>query len=403
MRLCDQMRVAYLLAVFPSITEGFALREIQALQKLGIDIDVLAAQADPRLDDSSGVTIHYRPARVSWASLLSITKMIVFRPLCFMRLLLIALKLLFVSPTESLSLLANIHTVCDFALYLDDNNIKHFHAYFLSWPSLVTLGVKAMSDITISVSAHSRDIYVEAGDIERKIHSAEFVTVCTKTGIEFIKTQVPQFLHHKLLLSYHGLDLGDVSSCQAKSDSFEIVAVGRLVPKKGFLVLLEAFEKIHRLYPDVTLKIIGSGNLYSQILQRLKASQLEESVSLMGWLDHDGVMEVISRASLMVVPSVKTEDGDMDGIPNVILEAFSLMTPVIASDIKPICEVIEHGVNGFLFKTGDSNDLIEKIEELYKSGSLRNGIAKSAKEVLVNDFNIDTNVINKMKLFKQCL
>ena len=191
MRLCDLMRIAYLLAVFPSLTESFALREIKALQRSGIDIDVLATKKDVDLDSNYDVKIHYRPARASWRSLFSILKMGVLRPLRFMRLLGLALKCLLVSPAEFMSLSVNIHTICDFALYLEDNNIEHLHAYFLSWPSLIAVGIKIMSGVTISASAHSRDIYVEAGNINCKLQEVEFVTVCTEAGIESIKKQVP--------------------------------------------------------------------------------------------------------------------------------------------------------------------------------------------------------------------
>lgn len=397
----DPMRIAYLLANFPSLTESFALREIKALQRAGIDIDVLAAQKAPCQNCNYQVPIHYRPLRVSWKSLICIIKIGLLRPVRFTRLLIFAFRLLFVNSADFFSLMANIHAICSYSLYLQKKNIKHLHAYFFSWPLLIAIGIKIVSGVRISASAHSRDIYVEAGDVNYKIRAAEFVTVCTMTGIENLKTQVPKSLHPKLVLSYHGLDLNDVQPCRVKSDSFEIVAVGRLVPKKGFFVLLDAFKLIHKCYPDITLKIIGSGKLDCQITQYLKEHQLESSVSLTGWQDHDRVMDALSKASLLVSSSIKADDGDMDGIPNVILEAFSTMTPVIASDIEPVCEVIDHGINGYLFKAGDSNDLAEKIKDLYESNSKRDRLRLNAMDVLVWDFNIDKNVVDKIKLFEQ--
>lgn len=398
----DLMRIAYLLANFPSVTESFTLREIKSLQRSGIDIDVLAAKKGTCFNSSYEVTAHYRPARVSWPSILSGIKLCVLRPIRFTKLMMYALRLLFVSPLEFLSLLANIHTVYDYTLYLEKHNIKHLHAYFLSWPSLVAVGIKIISDLTISLSAHSRDIYVEGGDIAGKVRAAEFVTVCTKAGIEMLKTSVAKSLHSKLLLSYHGLDLNDIPACHTKPGGFEIVAAGRLVPKKGYYVLLSAFAKIRKRCPNITLKIIGGGKLHSQICRYLKDNQLKDSVFLMGWQDHDCVMDAISKAGLLVVSSIKAEDGDIDGIPNVILEAFSTMTPVVASELNSMSEAIVHGVNGYLFKAGDSDDLAEKIEELYNSDSLRNRLTVHAREVLVKKFNIDMNMIDKIKLFKKC-
>lgn len=395
------MHLAYILAEFPSITEYFALREINALQDSGVKVDVLAAKKDIRASIGGGISIHYRPHRASVRAFFSILRILFLRPLRFIRLLIYALRLLLIKPSEFLLLIANLHTVCDFVLYLEASHIKHLHAFFLSWPSLIAVAVKMVSDVKISMSAHSRDIYVEAGDITRKLHEAEFVTVCTKKGIDTIKSQVPMALHEKLFLSYHGIRIYKSKPSEKKIEDFEIIAVGRLVPKKGFFVLIDALAKLNKIYPKMSMKIIGSGYLHSKLSLYIKKLGLENNVLMMGWQNHESTIKAIGKASILVMPSIRADDGDVDGIPNVILEAFLVKTPVVASNIESICEAIRHADNGLLFESGNSDDLVERIVRLYRSSKLREEICFNAERALICDFDIEKNITEKLLLFER--
>lgn len=127
--------------------------------------------------------------------------------------------------------------------------------------------------------------------------------------------------------------------------------VGRLSPEKGLDTLLEGWGKL----PDVPLKIVGSGPLDKWIWESIKRFGLEQ-VEMYGFLSKEEVLDCMSRASFVIVPSRWYEC-----FPRVILEAYALGVPVIASDLGSMTELVRDKETGLLFRVGDPEDLAHKI------------------------------------------
>jgi colanic acid/amylovoran biosynthesis glycosyltransferase len=400
------MKIAYILTTFPCRSETFAASEIQNLRKLGFDITVFAAAGQyPNFSSPPDSAVKYRPPLFSMRSFFSVVYLLFRHPLWNIKLSRLLLKLILLNPQEAKVAAANIHTIAFFARVIDKKSISHIHAYFLNWPCCITMALAAVTGRTFSIAAHARDLFVERGEIKLKASHARFIVTCTQYGMDYLKRRLPESLHNKLHLNYHGIDIkhsnfGD-SRKTGNSDGYRLAAVGRLVPKKGFDYLIKAFSFVHLSFPNCTLSIAGDGSEYGKLSALVCKMNLETSVKFLGWLDHDSTMQLIRSSTILVVPSIIAADGDRDGIPNVIIEAFVNGTPVVAGRLPATAEAIEHCQNGLLADSCDETELADAIENLLSDKDLRSQLSQKAYETAVNRFDAAKNAGCLAKLFME--
>ena len=400
------MRVGYILTTFPCRTETFAAREMEGMAASGLGITVFAAAGEQHIHTCvEAPDVLYRPSRFSAEALLSTGYLLGRYPLALGRLLCLALKLMAECPREAVSLIGNIHTVAFFAKHFDTRAISHVHAYFLSWPSVIGLALSVATDRPFSISAHARDIFVERGATELKISRAEFVTVCTKQGVKYLQGNLPAKYHNKLYLNYHGIKTALASrvrcerSVSESGDGETVIAVGRLIRKKGFEDLLRAFALVSRKRPGCRLVIVGDGPEHEQLEELTEQLGVDDRVELLGWRSSEKTLLLIRQATVLVAPSLIADDGDRDGLPNVILEAFACGTPVIAARLDSISEAVEHRRTSLLVKPGDIKELASAIDELLNDERLQDRLSQEASETVMERFNLEKNTKRLIRLF----
>ena len=124
-----------------------------------------------------------------------------------------------------------------------------------------------------------------------------------------------------------------------------MLAVGRLVAKKGFDVLVEAAARVERPF---RLRIVGEGPEREALERRISSAGLGGRIELCGPRTHAELPGEYASADLVVVPSVVDPTGDRDGLPNVVLEAMACARPVVASDVAAIATAVTPGETGLL-------------------------------------------------------
>jgi len=400
------MKITYILTTYPCPSETFIHREITQLERQGIEITIFAAggKATESLPGQDA-TVYYRPSFLSLSAIGVIMHIVLWHPVRVAKTVILAVRLLFVCPNEAAIIFFNFHTICFFANKIEKLSIEHLHACFLSWPACIALGVSTLTKLPISIAAHARDIFVEAGAVNLKAEKARFITCCTKQGLECLQNSTDAKYHNKLILNYHGIEFNqspvNLNNCGKKSEF--IIAVGRLVEKKGFCYLIEAFSKVVQNCPGISLLIAGDGPMKKELETMSQRCDLAGRVYLSGWLDYDRIIKLIAQAKILVVPSIINADGDRDGIPNVMLEAFSVGTPVIASDLAGIAEAVINEKTGLLVKPGNIKQLSAAIERLLKDETIAAFLADNAKVKLADSFNIENNCRTLANLFEKDL
>jgi glycosyltransferase involved in cell wall biosynthesis len=164
--------------------------------------------------------------------------------------------------------------------------------------------------------------------------------------------------------------------CSDVSKQDYVVYSGRLSVEKGLLTLFHAWRQL----PQIPLKVIGDGPLRAELEAVVRQYHLP--IQLLGYLPPLEAQKIVAAAKLQVVPSQWFE-----GMPLVVLEAWSLGTTVLASRIGGLGEMISDGVDGVLFKPGNSADLASQVQLLMSDSELRARLARAARDAVETRFS----------------
>ncbi len=169
-----------------------------------------------------------------------------------------------------------------------------------------------------------------------------------------------------------------------------IGGLGRMVYKKGFGLLLEAFARVHAARPETKLLLGGEGPLLPELRNQAAALNLSGSVRFTGRIPWDQAPTFLASLDLFVLPSIRDQAGNLDGLPNVLLEAMASGTPVVASDIGGVRLAVEDQASGMIFPAGDAAALATCLVEMANQPGLRARIAVYARQQIEDRLNWQT-------------
>ena len=249
--------------------------------------------------------------------------------------------------------------------------IDGIHAYFAHQPAEVAQHAARMSGVPFGFSVHARDFRKVAPEVlALRANGAACVVACNTDVAQDIRS-----LGAKAHLLPHGVDLQRfTSSAACSTGALRLLAVGRLVEKKGFDFLIAALAGLK--FP-FTLTIVGDGPERERLRQLISLNNLENRVVFFGSATHAERPRMYAEADVVVVPSVQDRSGDRDGLPNVVLEAMASGRAVVASDVGGIASAITDGETGLLVPPGDPVALGGAIRRLSQSKSLREQIGRN--------------------------
>jgi len=158
-----------------------------------------------------------------------------------------------------------------------------------------------------------------------------------------------------------------------------VMAMGRLVYKKGFSYLLRAVPLVLARCPNTCFLIAGEGDLRSELESLAESLGVQDRVLFPGHIPWGQTPRYLARADVFVVPSVLDEAGNLDGLPNVLLESLASGCAVVASEVAGIPEVVQHGRNGLLVPQQDERALADAICVLLTDVELRNRLGSAAR------------------------
>lgn len=262
------------------------------------------------------------------------------------------------------------------------------HAHFIHTPASVADYAARIMGMGWTVSAHAKDIWTSPDwELAGKLARARWAVTCTASGHDHLQTLAadPARVH----LSYHGLNLErfppftDTRPARDGSDPahpVRIVSVGRAVPKKGYDVLLRALallpEGLHWRFTHL------GGGAEREALQRLAADLgIAERTAWQGAVEQSEVLAAYRQSDLFALACRITEDGDRDGLPNVLVEAASQGLACLSTAISGIPELFTAGENGWLTPPDDPQAFAAALAEAITSPALRHtyGAAAAAR------------------------
>jgi glycosyltransferase involved in cell wall biosynthesis len=200
-------------------------------------------------------------------------------------------------------------------------------------------------------------------------------------------------IHNALAIESYGKWYPDLGSRRTEtSDRVVILNVGRLSPEKGQDLLLQAFSLVAGAYPSIQLWFAGTGSRESALQRLAEALGLSERVRFLGYVAD---MPSVYREADVVVQSSLTE-----GLPNVILESLYLQIPTIATAVGGTNEIIDHGISGWLVRSGSVNDLADALRAFLEDPERFAVMAANGKEQIESRFSFAARTQKVTKLYE---
>jgi glycosyltransferase involved in cell wall biosynthesis len=165
-----------------------------------------------------------------------------------------------------------------------------------------------------------------------------------------------------------------------------VFAAGRFVRKKGFEYLIDATRQLVGVEPRLQLVLAGGGDLRTEYESQARASGIGDRVRFVGTLSQNDVARYLAAADVAVVPSAQDEAGNVDGLPNVVLESLASGTPVVASPAGGIGSVVRHDDTGWLVPERDVERMAAGIHALLQDRARGTRLAERARAMVVREF-----------------
>lgn len=287
------------------------------------------------------------------------------------------------------------------ALACRARGIMHLHAHFGTVATTVARLAAALAGIGYSFTAHAKDIfhdYAESQDLPRKMRDAARVVTVSDFNVGYLRDRYGPAAR-SLTRIYNGIDLERFTWRAPRPAGGDILAVGRLVEKKGFHILIEAVRLLRAEGRAVTCRIVGAGEEQANLAAQIAASGLEGAVALVGPRPQGEVIRLLREAGVLACPCVVGHDGNRDGLPTVLLEAMALGTPCVATEVTGIPELVRDGETGLCIPEGDPEALAAALARMLDDEALRQRASRAGRALVEREFDITVSAARLRAVF----
>lgn len=394
-------RVAFVLKGYPRLSETFIAQEIAALERRGLDILIVSLRHPT---DARRHPVHEEiRARVLYLpEYLLVEPLRVLRAWWRMRrdpryrgVRALWMRDLARDPTPSR--VRRFGQALVLAAELP-GGFARLHAHFLHTPASVTRYAARLLDLPWSGSAHAKDIWTTPEWEKReKLADCDWLVTCTSANHAHLAALAPA---GRVDLVYHGLDLARFGApVVARGESrgedpaqpLALLSVGRLVEKKGTDILLQALALLPR---DLHWRLVhvGGGPLKDRLAALARSLGLADRIEWRGAQAQQDVLAAYRAADLFVLASKVAQDGDRDGLPNVLAEAQSQGLACVATTVSGIPELVVSGQTGLLVAPEAPAELARALETLIRDPARRIALGEAGRRRVEEVFRLEPNI-----------
>jgi colanic acid/amylovoran biosynthesis glycosyltransferase len=383
------MRIGYVVKRFPRYSETFVVTEVLAHEAAGWDVEIFSLRPpnDTHFQDLLArvrAPVRYLPSEGTrpvdfWAALQEAGRVV---PGAWA-----ALESARDAPA------GDVYQALLLALEVRRRGIEHLHAHFATVAADVARLAAGLADVPFSFTAHAKDIFhetVRPDDLRRKLEAAAAVVTVSDFNAAYLRATFGAAAA-RVRRVYNGLELDRFPYAEPRARGRRVVAVGRLVEKKGFEVLIEAAALLSARGVDFTVDLIGGGELEQPLQRRVGELGLGGRVRLRGPRPQAEIVRAVSEAAAFAAPCVVGRDGNRDGLPTTLLEAMAVGTPCVSTHVTGIPELVRDGETGLLVPQNDAAALATALERLLEDPALRVSLAARARRRIEEDFDARRN------------
>lgn len=389
---CDRRadRVVYFFSTFPVLSETFLQREVRGLLQAGFPVELVSLWKGE--DSFEGHPVCRFPLVRLLSLLWKLPHLLLRRPAVALDLL---KKAFFSRYSYGLNWQENLLGF-GAAIVLESayrkNPPKEFHAVWGSLPATVAWTLSRLTGVPFSVAAHAYDIFERGGDrwLAEKLAAARWVQTSTDYARRHLLARGAK--DSTLLLVRRSLEPMPPFRCREQLRSpVQIVTVGRLVPKKGLMDQLDIYREFLENGLSFCATIVGSGPLEKELKTAIDNLGLTEQVRLAGGLSFEQVSRIYETSDLFFFTGKIAENGDRDGLPNVIPEAMAHGLIVFSTRVSATAEAIQDRVNGRLLPADRPADWRMAVEELQADPETVRRFSQAGRKWVEREFDARRN------------
>jgi len=397
------MQISYLINQYPKVSHSFIRREILALERQGFIVQRIAQRGwKEHLVDGEDLSergkTHYIVQQGVISILISLLQTLLTSPTRFFNTLCLALNMVRNSDKSLVYHLIYFAEACRMQPWLKSHSSQHLHAHFGTNSAEIAMLAGRLANIPYSFTVHGPEEFdkPQAIGLNTKIDYAKFVVAISSFGRSQLFRWAGYKDWQKIKVVHCGLEYDFYNMpAEAIPERPSIVCVGRICEQKGQLLLIEAAKRLHDANQDFSLILAGDGEMRAEVESLIAQYQLQEKVTITGWISSEEVRKHILTSQVLVLPSFA------EGLPVVLMEAMSLRRPVISTYIAGIPELVKHGENGWLCTAGDVDALTNAMREaLTTPEKVLKKMGDSAYKSATARHSIDTEVTKLATHFK---
>jgi colanic acid/amylovoran biosynthesis glycosyltransferase len=391
------MKILVVVSEFPKLTETFAYRNVVEYDHLGHDARIFHIKPF-----REGEIIHdfmrglvgraFTFGYGSFTALGAMAAEAATAPRRFGGLLAKIARAHRSEPKRGLAVLVFLPKALALGRWCRREGVEHIHGEFAGHPATMAMIAAQVADIPFSFSAHANDIIVSQALLVEKAQEAAFVRSISRYNIAFLE-KLDGFPTDKLQLVRCGVTRAIVRKegpPAPVNEPLRILYVGSLIKKKGVNHLIDALAA---LPADLKwgARIVGGGDLAESLAAQAHSLGLDDRIKFEGPQPAEAVAQAFAKAHVAVVPSIVGDQGRIEGIPVVVMEALAHGIPVIASALSGIPELVEDGVTGYLLPPGDSAAIANAIKRIAADWDTAAAIAARGRERVSAEYIVEDN------------
>ncbi|TWU06193.1 glycosyltransferase [Stieleria varia] len=391
------IRVGYVVKRYPRYSETFIVNEILAHEAVGLPIEIFSVRppVDTHFQDIISqvrAPVHYLPTNLSKSS-------------DFWQLIGDASKRHSFLASRLSKVIGHNPAVVTAAIAMADQatktGITHFHAHFATSAADIAWLASQLTEIPFTLTAHAKDIFHEDVDhaaLVQKLQAAHATITVSDFNVDFLQQNFGDAAD-RVERIYNGLNLNHFPFSSPRNREPVVLAVGRLVEKKGFDVLIDACSILAERNVSFRTCIIGDGPLMPDLRRHAETSMPDNQIEFLGPQRQEVVKTALRGAAVFAAPCVEGSDGNRDGLPTVLLESMAIGTPCVSTPVTGIPEAIMNDETGLLVPQRDPTKLADALQRLLRDGELRVRLAEAARQHIERNFDIHRNTAKQRRLF----
>lgn len=286
----------------------------------------------------------------------------------------------------------HLAVACHWAAGLRGQDVRLIHSQWIHSGGTVAMYGAWLLGVPFSFTGHAADLFRNRAALRDKIRRAEFIVCISEFHRRFFLSEGAR--PEQLFIAYCGLDTAHFAPrrrVRPEGAPFHILSSGRLVEKKGFDVLIRACGILRERGFPFRCTIAGSGPLEAELRAQVQAAGLGDLIAITGEaLKQEDIPAFMEQGDIYCLHCVWAKDNDVDGLPQMLMEAMACGLPSISTELVGIPDLCIHEQTGLLTQPGDATGLADALMRLAQDPELADRVAVAGRARVLDTFDLGT-------------